>query len=75
MKSREVPTPKYSIGDEVLIYGTEQMLERILTIEKIQIEIRPGGRGEAHSACVWYAFKESLRMYQEGVIIRKIEMS
>ncbi len=74
MKKNELKIPKYNIGDEVLVKGSELQLERVLTVHSIRVHIKAGYNKGDTDQDIWYVFKESKLMYLESEIQRRIKL-
>lgn len=61
---------EYEIGDQLLIKGTELDIERVLTVRDIRIDVLK--EFGCNKTVIWYGFEQSKLMYNEAVIIRKV---
>lgn len=61
---------KYEIGDCLLISGTQLEIERVLTVSSIRIDVFTEYRET--KVVIWYGFKESMLMYKEEAVIKKV---
>lgn len=67
----KIPDTKFTLGDVLLLKGTELEFERALTVSSVRVDIYKDFGDQKIE--VWYMFKESKFCYREDAVIKRIE--